>query len=116
MFDDADLLQCYRRDTSVVPQQALALSNSQLSLTMSQVIADQIHSQNKSNTFENFVKLAFETILCRFPSQAEIEACRSYSEELRELLQTNSKQEIDKRIRSRLVHSLLNHNDFISIR
>ena len=33
-FDEADPLDCYRRRTSVVPQQALALSNSKLAVTM----------------------------------------------------------------------------------
>ena len=32
MFDDADILRCYRRDESIVPQQALALANSRLAL------------------------------------------------------------------------------------
>lgn len=116
MFDDADLLQCYRRDTSVVPQQALALSNSQLSLTMSQLIAEKIQTRNKAKTFVSFVELAFETILCRMPTEEELSACRSYFKEIRELLQANFDQNIDTKIRSRFVHSLLNHNDFISIR
>ncbi len=42
MFDDADILSCYRRQESIVPQQALALANSRLSLTMAELISAQI--------------------------------------------------------------------------
>ena len=34
MFDDADIQQCYRRSESIIPQQALALANSRVSLEM----------------------------------------------------------------------------------
>src|SRR5690606_25952912 len=39
MFDDADILQCYRRPESIVPQQALALANSSISIGMAEKIA-----------------------------------------------------------------------------
>ncbi len=45
MFDDADLLQCYRRSESIVPQQALALSNSGLSIKMATTIAERIAAE-----------------------------------------------------------------------
>ena len=45
MFDDADHLQCYRRSESIVPQQALALANSELSLKMAEEIAERIVRQ-----------------------------------------------------------------------
>ena len=32
-FDDANVLECYRRAESIVPQQALALENSKLALS-----------------------------------------------------------------------------------
>ncbi len=35
MFDDADVVLCYRGRESIVPQQALALANSKLALTIS---------------------------------------------------------------------------------
>ena len=38
MFDDASVLECYRRAESIVPQQALALANSQFALAMAEKI------------------------------------------------------------------------------
>jgi len=40
-FDDATVQECYRRDESIVPQQALALANSRLSHDIAQQIVDQ---------------------------------------------------------------------------
>src|SRR6202035_6061022 len=34
VFDDASVRECYRRSESIVPQQALALANSKLTLSM----------------------------------------------------------------------------------
>ena len=39
MFDNADILQCYRRTESIVPQQALALANAAVSLDAAGKIA-----------------------------------------------------------------------------
>lgn len=114
MFDDADLLQCYRRSESIIPQQALAMSNSELSLGMSEAIALRIEAQ--LTTGDTFVDRAFMTILGRIPDLAERNLCQKYSEKLRRLLEEKQIDQIDARINKRLVQVLLNHNDFISIR
>ena len=100
MFDDADFLQCYRRSESVVPQQALALSNSAEALASAEKIADDLG--------EEFVVEAFEIVLGRKPSHYEIAECEAF---LREMEKVNG---ADKKVR--LVHALLNHNDFVTIR
>src|SRR5262249_44621074 len=41
-FDAADVLQCYRRDESVLPQQARALANSRVTLQMAAKIAARL--------------------------------------------------------------------------
>ncbi len=41
-YDVANVAECYRRSETIVPQQALALSNSELSREQSRKIADQI--------------------------------------------------------------------------
>ncbi len=46
-FDAADVLQCYRRDESVLPQQALALANSRVTLQMAAKLAARIELQMK---------------------------------------------------------------------
>ena len=118
MFDDADLLQCYRRSESIVPQQALALANSELSMSAAESIASRI-SETSSMEDPVFIEAAFETLLGRAVTKAEREACESFCKELRSLIMKNDSPEaaeVSDLVRARLVHTLLNHNDFISIR
>jgi hypothetical protein len=119
MFDDADLLQCYRRSESIVPQQALALSNSQLSLSTAAQIAQQISERHPEADRNQFIAVTFELLLGRPANEAERAECERYCQELRKLLEKNgqvSGEQLESRIRARLVHSLFNHNDFITIR
>lgn len=111
MFDDADLLQCYRRSESIVPQQALALANSKLSMQMAEKIATRWNASDE----ESFIASAIETILGRAGTDDEIKVCRTFCQELRTLLKSASEQ-AETRVRTRLIHSLINHNDFIVIR
>ena len=88
MFDNADILQCYRRSESIVPQQALALSNSRLAIEMSDRIAERLAHSLESPETGDFIDATFNLILARQPSQQEKEAkstlsrC-SYSRRLR---------------------------------
>ena len=117
MFDDADLLQCYRRSESIVPQQALALANSKLSMTVAQKIAEAVADSLQPADHGSFVDIAFETLLSREPTREEQAECLAFCDELRTLLKTDiPAADMNMRIRTRLIHSLLNHNDFISIR
>jgi hypothetical protein len=116
MFDDADHLQCYRRSESIVPQQALALSNSRLALEMSETISKTLIEEEGNPSREEFIDLAFETLLGRTPGAAERAECLEYCEKLAAVLNEDSKGQLESKISARLVHALLNHNDFISIR
>ncbi|MDB4614186.1 PSD1 and planctomycete cytochrome C domain-containing protein [bacterium] len=119
MFDDADLLQCYRRSESIVPQQALALANSEVSMQQATKIADRLTGSLTEAGQKTFVKTAIETLLGRASRQGEEEYCLTFCKDLDTLLKTDpSVSDTDRpaRIRTRLIHSLLNHNDFISIR
>ena len=116
MFDDADHLQCYRRSESIVPQQALALSNSQLAIRMSDKIASSLSKEIKPASREAFVDLAFETLLARTPDTEERRECLEFCGKLEAILKNEKIADVEQRIRGRLVHALLNHNDFISIR
>ncbi len=62
VFDDASVLECYRRVESIVPQQALALQNSRLALTAAEKIADRLNTPDRVSD-ASFVKAAFEAIL-----------------------------------------------------
>ncbi|MDA1014781.1 MAG: DUF1553 domain-containing protein [Planctomycetota bacterium] len=100
LFDAPDPCDCYRRSETIVPQQALAMSNSTLSLSVSRQLAKTTAVATKQ-TEEQFVIAAFEKILCRSPSTAETRACLEFL--------------TDKRAREGLVRVLLNHNDFVTI-
>ncbi|MEZ6137979.1 MAG: DUF1553 domain-containing protein [Pirellulaceae bacterium] len=128
MFDDADLLQCYRRSESIVPQQALALANSQLSMTQAEEIAKRImadcqsvSNDNQESTAErmrHFIDKSIETLLARAATDEERQVCEAFCSQLEELLAPEQleAEALQLRIHTRLVHSLLNHNDFVSIR
>src|SRR5690606_24870033 len=71
MFDDADLQQCYRRSESIVPQQALALSNSELSIETASKIAERIAADLPEGDDESFARAAFAAILARPAEEQE---------------------------------------------
>ncbi|WP_339731123.1 PSD1 and planctomycete cytochrome C domain-containing protein [uncultured Gimesia sp.] len=116
MFDAADIFACYRRNESVVPQQALALANSKVSLQMARKITEQIRKDHPELINQKFVKLAYEKILCIEPTAQELAICLTALAETESLLKTTKKQNPVWRSRENLVHALLNHNDFITIR
>ncbi len=122
MFDDADLLQCYRRTESIVPQQALALSNSGLSIKMATKIAERIAADLKADELKaeegrsGFIAAVFETLLARPATADEVAECNKFFGELAQLLAGKSPESLETRLRARFVHAMLNHNDFITIR
>ncbi len=109
MFNDADHLQCYRRSESIVPQQALALSNSKLAIEMSGLIAKKIGG-------EGFVESTFVILLGRKPDSTERQECLKTLVELEAAAKKGKKANPVQRARRGLVHALLNHNDFVSVR
>jgi len=115
-FDQASVLECYRRAESIVPQQALALANSKFSLTMAAKINDRLHERLKKATDAEFVRAAFEMILATTPTAAEQDECEKALAQLTELGQKQQQKEAPRRARGVLIQALLNHNDFITIR
>jgi len=109
MFNDADHLQCYRRTESIVPQQALALSNSKLAIDMAGQIAGRIKG-------DDFVGGVFELLLGRTPDFAERRECETALTELVAAATAAKKANPVQRARRGLVLALLNHNDFVSVR
>ncbi|MDZ4286488.1 MAG: DUF1549 and DUF1553 domain-containing protein [Prosthecobacter sp.] len=100
-FDNASVLDCYRRAESIVPQQALALMNAKTSMTAAELIATRI-----GINAPHFVHDAFRLLLATEPSAEESQVC----EEALQQFGSGAKA------RAALVHTLLNHHDFITIR
>ena len=104
IFDAAGVTECYRRKESILPQQALALANSELSLRMARRLAGVL-SDGVGADPSAFVTAAFERVLSRPPTDAERAECLRY-------LGPDARS----RRRESLVHVLLNHHDFVTIR
>lgn len=142
MFDSASVNECYRRAETVVPQQALALMNSQLSLEQSRRLAAEI-SQVEANSKPTisdisgkvddqlFVSQLFFRVLSRQPTESEMATCLQFlldqggritkRDELTSFdgaskLKVAPSANPVQRARESLVHVLLNHNEFVTIR
>ncbi|MFT5323510.1 MAG: mono/diheme cytochrome c family protein [Planctomycetaceae bacterium] len=122
LFDGPDALECYRRTRTVVPQQALALTNSGLVHEVSAAIVigwesrkDEERENSGSTKTEQFVVEMFERVLSRRPSDAELQVCVDAMQKHPELTAADS-AEGATRARGSIVRALLNHNDFVTIR
>jgi mono/diheme cytochrome c family protein len=116
MFDDASVLECYRRAESIVPQQALALENSQLALASAEKIARRLTDRLGKATDAEFVRAAFEVVLGTRPTADEQAECARALTEWKVLAGGDKQPTAVLRARANLVHALLNHNDFVTIR
>jgi hypothetical protein len=108
IFDGPAVTECYVRRPTVVPQQALAMANSELTLNEAQSLAHKLSAEAGDNSGA-FARAAFEHILARHPKPDELEHCR-------EFLETRTQSSTSARAREALVTVLFNHNDFVTIR
>ncbi|HTM54162.1 MAG TPA: DUF1553 domain-containing protein [Pirellulales bacterium] len=132
-FDRPNVVDCYRRSETIVPQQALAMVNSSLTITQSRKLAGILrdslgaHAEND----EMFVNAAFERLLCRPAKQDECKTALDFLvAQARELAAPDKLTRFTSgeenslapaadphtRARENLVHVLLNHNDFLTVR
>jgi hypothetical protein len=135
LFDAPGTDECYRRDETIVPQQALALANSRLTVEQSRRLAARLSDETGRSADEPtqtaFIAAAFERLLCRPPTDEERTACLDFLSEQTARLsdeqrltrfaagpETAVKPSTDphQRARENLVHVLLNHNEFVTIR
>jgi hypothetical protein len=176
VFDAAAVEECYRRQESVVPQQALALENSEFVWDRARRIACRLEAESRcrqnvrriSNPSplvekignpsddrpdEPFITAAFEHILGRAPQASEFKTCASFLARQERLLAAPSHltsfppilhhspestrvppglplvlgvtqklpgaraaEDPRQQAREYLVHALINHNDFITVR
>lgn len=119
MFDDALVTDCYRREQSIVPQQALAMTNSRLILDVSGPIADritQVIRERQTDHDEAFLEEAFLYLLARKPNDNERQECMKTLLEWQKLPEAGQGHVATAFSRANLIWVLLNHHDFISIR
>jgi hypothetical protein len=108
-FDDALVKDCYRREQSIVPQQALALTNSRLVLDASEQIAKRLSEETADDTA--FLRKAFRVVLGINASDVEI----AQSEKALAAWRTLPGGSVDN-ARANFVWALINHNDFVTLR
>ena len=144
LFDGPNVSECYRRSESIAPQQALAMANSGLTLAQSRILAGKLaervlaDSKNSDRAWLNsspgrraFVSLAFEHLLNRPPTDAELTECETF---LGEQSQSHAEPgkltrfktsttsgvppstDATQRARENLLHVLLNHHEFVTVR
>jgi hypothetical protein len=115
LFDEANVLECYRRAESIVPQQALALQNSSVALAAAEKITLRLDGPEAASDTA-FVRSAFALVLGCTPTAAEQAQCEEALKELRALAVREKRPDPRRRARSTLVHALINHNDFVTVR
>jgi hypothetical protein len=135
-FNAPSPTDCYRRLETVIPQQALAIANSELTREASHEVARVLWqkvlaaSPPASDPDVAFVDAAFEQLLTRQPQSAErdaaLELIKKQAEIYRSVINGRrvvsgapaTSEDIDPQLRARasLVHALYSHHDFISVR
>ena len=134
LFDGASPNECYRRSESIVPQQALALSNSSFSLGNSRLLARRLWEEvgpDSQRQMAAFVEAAFLQVLSRKPATTELAVCLEFLRDQARILsdtasmttysggsepQVKPASDPNGRARENLVHVLMNHNDFVTVR
>jgi hypothetical protein len=133
VFDAADPIECFERNVSITPHQALALSNSELSYLTARTLAGSLTQQVRetSESDANLIDRAFEIVLGRPPSSEEKNESLNFVRSQASLFQrspqlkrfeTGPSAEIQPavaahlRARESFVHALLGHNEFVTIR
>lgn len=110
-FDAATPTECYRRVSSVVPQQALALFNSSLAQAASEAIHQRLSQQGGPQVpTRDFINTAYQTMLGRSASDEEQKLCNTFLLEQEKLMASTVKA------RSSLILVLFNHHEFVTIR
>lgn len=121
LFDAANPCDAYRRSASVLPQQALALTNSELVQRQGRALAKKLGALADDWAF---VRAAFEQVLNRPPRDAELAASLGFLTRQENLFAGEKltaapdgpSPDPATRARENLVQALFNHTDFVTVR
>ena len=127
IFDGPSVTECYERKHSIAPQQALALANSELTIKHARILARSVSSRVKDDG--DFTRAAFVRVLARVPTADELAECTTFLQQQAERYRGQGKTagtndaegrlpspDPATRARENLVHVLLNHHEFVTIR
>ena len=130
IFDGPKVSECYIREESVQPHQALAMANSKLVLAQSRLLARKL-AKSSGATSSDFIRAGFAHVLCRAPAPTELQLCDEFL--TKQTAAFKSGKGLTKftngprsalppstdpvmRARENLIHVLFNHNEFVTIR
>lgn len=134
LFDGPSAAECFERTDSIMPQQALALVNSQLALTQSRLLARKLSPATTGSaptSDADFIRSAFEQVLSRSPQPDELTKTETFLQRQATALADPTKltrtptglnssvppsADPKQRARENLVHVLLNYHEFVTIR
>ena len=136
LFDAPNPVDCYQRSTSIRPQQALAMANSELAVQQSRLLARRLHEQIGDATESGnraYIQAAFEQILTRSPGSDEYQVSLDFLAQQVTFFQKaeSTFEEVDQqskegaefpakdpvvRARENLVQALFSHSDFLTVR
>jgi hypothetical protein len=114
IFDGPSVTECYQRRPSVMPQQALALGNSELAIAQARALAKTLSDEVRDDGA--LITEAFRRILARKPKREEAAACAEFLQRGASEVEETKKSDRALRPRENLLLVLFNHNDFVTIR
>jgi len=106
IFDGPSPTECYQRETSVKPHQALALMNSKLANDAALALESKLSAATGAD-YHNFIEEAFLTVLNRPPKPEELTLCSQF---------LDHGEPDPAKGRCNLLRVLFNHNDFVTVR
>jgi len=106
VFDAPNPTECYRRTATIVPQQALVLTNSDFIHEAVAQLHQQIQMTHHPSSSKQFIKIAFLSVLNREPTTTEHTLAAEFLQGSGELTT----------LEQALLRVLFNHNDFVTIR
>lgn len=119
LYDAPDACDAYVRTVSVVPQQALALTNNALTRTLSERLESRLWKEVGSATEATggFVDAAFEQVLGRRPSDPERAASLGFLDAQTALLAGATPPDPRAAALARVdfLQALFNHHDFVTV-
>ena len=114
IFDEASVSECYQREQSIVPQQALALANSRQILDATPLIAARLSEAATGDA--EFIRQSVLMILGIRATETEVEASMQAFQVWKELPDLGANGQVPNSARALFVWTLLNHNDFVTLR
>jgi hypothetical protein len=91
IFDGPSVTECYQRRSTVMPQQSLALANSELTIAQAGVLAKRL-SETSGGDDDTFIRAAFSRVLARPATAAEVSECARFLQQGRPVTSAAAQQ------------------------